>query len=387
MGAACTYPRSVYIPLSNSSSISSKVHSQLVRQDSKNGTPATLVSQKRMIFVLSPATQVSTLSPIIRRMTPVDRDIVDRLMENIRPLYFNLVLENICATKRAIYQKNPKLQVAESRMLKKMHRRVGSIFPDYWKVYDPTETATEAVTQDTPELEKEDTLEEGETQGETKAENQVPAGEQKKEPFDFFADTSGTDRAESDSKPKAKKKEKKKKSRKESDYYLRQTELIQERLTLFQFRKINIKGDGNCLFRAASWNLFGTETSHRFVRKCAVERMKTHPDDYQIFFSPDSNDFSNYLRQLSLAGNWGDELCVRAIADAFSCTVHIIATIPENWYIRYDPAYCEPHHILRHLFFSYISPSQYDAFYTLFDESSPATTEAAAIQTELAHEN
>ncbi|KAF8820409.1 OTU family cysteine protease [Cardiosporidium cionae] len=366
MGASCASPRNAYIPLSNSPSQSIRGHSQVILQDSKTGTPAALVSRKRMIFVLSPVTRVTALSPVIRRMTPTDTDIIDRLMEYLRPLYFNLLLENMHVMKRAIYEKNPKLQVAESKSLKRMIKQKGSIFPDYWKVYDNTETAT----KETVEAASKKRDESGENPAETPVERQEPEGGQQ-EVIDIFAEISQPALPASRSTSKAKKK--KKKPRKESDNYLRQVELLKERLTLFQFRKINVKDDGNCLFRAASWNLFGTESSHRFVRKCAVERMKTHPDDFQIFFSSDSNDFSNYLRQLSLAGNWGDELCIRAIADAFSCTMHILTTTPDNWYWRYDPANCDRDRVLRHLFLTYISPSQYDAFYVMFDESAPAS--------------
>ena len=47
-----------------------------------------------------------------------------------------------------------------------------------------------------------------------------------------------------------------------------------------------VAGDGNCLFRSFSHQLFGCETHHEYVRSCAVDYMREHAEDFQGFFAP-----------------------------------------------------------------------------------------------------
>ena len=69
---------------------------------------------------------------------------------------------------------------------------------------------------------------------------------------------------------------------------------------------------------------------------------------------------------------WGDELTIRAAADAFGCTVHVLTSDAENWHLRYTPAGMARQPSLasaeladgsgagRRLFLTYISPVHYN---------------------------
>lgn len=166
--------------------------------------------------------------------------------------------------------------------------------------------------------------------------------------------------------------------------------LLEQRLAFLGLRSVCIRGDGNCLFRSCSYNLYGSEEYHRYVRLHATQHMRSgaYRKDYAIFFEGES-EFDTYLKNMQRPGTWGDELCVRAIADSFECTIHIITSTDSNWYLRYDPqissqgfqgeeqdeeddaehagqsaavALMQPVKAVRHIFLTYISPIHYNAF-------------------------
>ncbi|PFH37901.1 OTU family cysteine protease [Besnoitia besnoiti] len=152
--------------------------------------------------------------------------------------------------------------------------------------------------------------------------------------------------------------------------------LLDQRLGFLGFKSVRSEGDGNCQFRSCSWNMFGSEEYHRVVRARAVRHMREHRDEYGVFFGKE--EFERYLKNMSRPGTWGDELTVRAIADSFQCTIHIITSTDANWYLRYDPQdgeeTLEP---VRHIFLTYISPIHYNSF-TIEDTSASDTESTGA---------
>ncbi|CDJ57788.1 OTU-like cysteine protease domain-containing protein, putative [Eimeria maxima] len=139
-------------------------------------------------------------------------------------------------------------------------------------------------------------------------------------------------------------------------------DLLEQRLSFLGCRTVTSVGDGNCQFRSCSLNLFGSEGFHGFVRREAVAQMRRQRAVYGVFFETPQL-LECYLRDMSRSGTWGDELSLRAIADAFCCSIHLITSTPSSWYLRYDPENdgrkMQPK---RHLFLTYISPIHYNAF-------------------------
>lgn len=153
--------------------------------------------------------------------------------------------------------------------------------------------------------------------------------------------------------------------------------LLEQRLGFMGFKSVRIAGDGNCQFRSCSWNMFGSEEHHKVVRSRAVQHMREHKDEYGVFFEDD--DFEKYLKNMARSGTWGDELSVRAIADSFQCTIHIITSTDSNWYLRYDPQGAGGTlEAVRHIFLTYISPIHYNAF--TLEELTASDTETPGAQ-------
>ena len=57
-------------------------------------------------------------------------------------------------------------------------------------------------------------------------------------------------------------------------------ERLRQRLRLYGMQMLRIAGDGNCQFRSISRSLYGTEEHHAFVRRAAVEHLRSHAEDF-----------------------------------------------------------------------------------------------------------
>ena len=64
--------------------------------------------------------------------------------------------------------------------------------------------------------------------------------------------------------------------------------------------------DGNCLFRAISDQIWGSEVHHHRIRRDCVQFMKDYEDDFKPFID---GDFDAFLRETSTLGEFaGNEV-------------------------------------------------------------------------------
>lgn len=66
----------------------------------------------------------------------------------------------------------------------------------------------------------------------------------------------------------------------------------------------DIDGDGNCLFRAVSDQLFGHQHRHGDLRKICVDFMADEKDRLQYFLDEDDMKFDDYVQWIAKDGNW-----------------------------------------------------------------------------------
>eukprot|EP00931_Biecheleriopsis_adriatica_P115768 TRINITY_DN91520_c0_g1_i1.p1 TRINITY_DN91520_c0_g1~~TRINITY_DN91520_c0_g1_i1.p1 ORF type:complete len:348 (+),score=96.22 TRINITY_DN91520_c0_g1_i1:33-1046(+) len=141
---------------------------------------------------------------------------------------------------------------------------------------------------------------------------------------------------------------------------LRGTGRLLQRLEKCGLRSRLVADDGNCLFRACAMQLYrGDENGdqHMQVRRRAVAEMQERPDNYEALFGS-KELFDAYLVEMGQAGVWGEELALRAIADAYGAMVHVLTSTEDNWYLLYRPAVASGYHI----FLTYIAPIHYNSF-------------------------
>jgi len=96
------------------------------------------------------------------------------------------------------------------------------------------------------------------------------------------------------------------------------------------------EGDGACLFRAVSAQLYGgSQAHHGAVRAAAVAHMAARRADYEAFLG---EDVGAYLAGMACPWAWGDELTLRAVSDALRVVVHVVTSDALGWYTVYVPA-------------------------------------------------
>jgi hypothetical protein len=73
---------------------------------------------------------------------------------------------------------------------------------------------------------------------------------------------------------------------------------------------VPMRGDGNCLFRALSYTLFGSQTYHVIVRDYILEYMKSHDAEFSSIAEKGSVNQYMYIEQSEMGkvGTWGIEV-------------------------------------------------------------------------------
>ncbi|KAM4111044.1 hypothetical protein ACJW30_05G038300 [Castanea mollissima] len=109
---------------------------------------------------------------------------------------------------------------------------------------------------------------------------------------------------------------------------------LQERLKLYNLVENEVKGDGNCQFRALADQLYGDPDLHAFVREQVIEQLKSQLELYQNYVPM---PYSDYLEKMSKEGEWGDHVTLQAAADRFGVKIFLITSFKDTCYIEILP--------------------------------------------------
>ncbi|KAI5475726.1 OTU domain-containing protein 3 [Pseudohyphozyma bogoriensis] len=85
-------------------------------------------------------------------------------------------------------------------------------------------------------------------------------------------------------------------------------------------------GDGNCLFRALSDQLFGDPTHHLQLRHDVCEFIADRPDRFRLFVDEDSvpGGFEGHVASMRLQGTYGTHIELSALANLFHRPIKVI---------------------------------------------------------------
>ncbi|QDZ20496.1 putative OTU-like cysteine protease [Chloropicon primus] len=111
---------------------------------------------------------------------------------------------------------------------------------------------------------------------------------------------------------------------------------LSRRLERLNLQLRSTQGDGNCQFRAISFQLFGTEDLYEMVRERSVSYLEEQEEGYQDFFGG-RKDFKRYIYNMRLDKTWGDEMTLCGAANAFECVINVITSESSNWFLQYWP--------------------------------------------------
>lgn len=113
--------------------------------------------------------------------------------------------------------------------------------------------------------------------------------------------------------------------------------LIRERIEHLRLASTTMKDDGSCQFRSIAHQLHGdADAWHSQVRAEVVNYMRRHPDEFSFLFESEA-DFAAYVADMARPGQWGDELTLKAASNVFTCTIHVLTSEREHYYVRYRP--------------------------------------------------
>jgi hypothetical protein len=162
--------------------------------------------------------------------------------------------------------------------------------------------------------------------------------------------------------------------------------VLGERIANLGLQQMAMVDDGNCLFRAVSYQLFRAQTYHSQLRRLAVRHIEEHKSEYMPYFEDDDN-FSTYVDRMSTPGTWGDEITLHSLSSHFGVNIHVITSTTDNWYLTYhcssfssassslldyttkSTEQQEQQQHSRDIFLAYISPIHYNSITHIAEDS------------------
>ena len=92
--------------------------------------------------------------------------------------------------------------------------------------------------------------------------------------------------------------------------------------------------DGNCMFRALSHQIYGSDQHHVHVRSMLLEVIESNKIIYQPYWIEDTpwgkTTFNEHLQKLALVGSWGTQVELQAVSDCFNVTVFVCSPNPSG---------------------------------------------------------
>ena len=96
----------------------------------------------------------------------------------------------------------------------------------------------------------------------------------------------------------------------------------------------NVLSDGNCMFRALSHQLYGSDEHHHEVRRILLEVIQRNQITYQPYWIEDMPwgkvTFNEHLQRLANLGSWGTQVELQAVSDYFNITVFVCSPNPSG---------------------------------------------------------
>jgi hypothetical protein len=86
---------------------------------------------------------------------------------------------------------------------------------------------------------------------------------------------------------------------------------------------INVKGDGNCFFRALSVALTSGEGVHQELRKLMVGELKNRFDHYRKYMDDQNVEQSSYIERVAKSGTWVTAAEVFATASRLGIGIYV----------------------------------------------------------------
>ena len=102
-----------------------------------------------------------------------------------------------------------------------------------------------------------------------------------------------------------------------------QEEKIRENLQKINFLIKQMGGDGNCMFRAVSDQIYGNEDYHNIIREKCMDYLMIERDFFSQFVEGGDKEFENYVNMKRKSGVWGDDVELQAVSEIYNRPIEI----------------------------------------------------------------
>lgn len=86
-----------------------------------------------------------------------------------------------------------------------------------------------------------------------------------------------------------------------------------------------IAGDGNCLFRAVSHQIYGTAKYHSLVRSTCIDFLEINKKRFAPFVACSLEDYDLYLKEKRKTGVWGDHVELHALCEIYERPLYVFS--------------------------------------------------------------
>ena len=98
---------------------------------------------------------------------------------------------------------------------------------------------------------------------------------------------------------------------------------IKNNLEKMHFFIKKMGGDGNCMFRAVSDQIYGNEDYHYIIREKCMDYLLLERDFFSQFVEGGNKEFDNYINMKRKSGVWGDDIELQAISEIYNRPIEI----------------------------------------------------------------
>ena len=102
-----------------------------------------------------------------------------------------------------------------------------------------------------------------------------------------------------------------------------QEQKIKNNLEKLHFFIKKTEGDGNCMFRAVSDQVYGNEEYHYIIREKCMDYLLIEREFFSQFVEGGDKEFDNYINMKRKLGVWGDDVELQAISEIYNRPIEI----------------------------------------------------------------
>lgn len=88
---------------------------------------------------------------------------------------------------------------------------------------------------------------------------------------------------------------------------------------------VDVGSDGNCLFRAIAYQLYGDEDKHKLIRTKTMEYIMAEKKYFGSFIEGGVPKVKEYTDRKSCNGIWGDDIEIQAFSEIYDRPIEIYA--------------------------------------------------------------